>query len=82
MIRIRCGQFLLKSSLNDQEEDSLFQFDNGNERRFYAKYKLELSDLRIVYIERNIRFSLLRRISLIDIHFYKCKLSNDATLSK
>lgn len=63
MIRIRCGQFLLKSNINDNE-DSLFQVQirhlpylksfplkrKPNERQFYNKFQLELSDVRIVYI--------------------------------
>jgi hypothetical protein len=52
MIRLNFGELLLKSCLDDDEDDSngnsLFQV---NERQFYIKYKLDLTDLRILYTQ-------------------------------
>ncbi|CAF1623632.1 unnamed protein product [Rotaria magnacalcarata] len=79
MIHIHFGNILLKSCLETSDEDidrSLFKV-KFDEQRFYAKYKLELCDLRIIYFKSNRkRLHILRRTSLIDINFYRYIASN------
>ncbi|CAF3112482.1 unnamed protein product [Rotaria socialis] len=79
MIYIHFGNILLKSCLDTSDEDidrSLFKI-KYDEQRFYAKYKLELCDLRIIYSKPNRkRLHILRRTSLIDINFYRYIASN------
>ncbi|CAF0711791.1 unnamed protein product [Adineta steineri] len=84
-IRIQFDDMNLKSYLdknNDNDMHSLFP-DNLEERQFYAKYKFELSNLRIVYMDSNKnRLYILRRTPLIDINFYKCIYSHHEYLAK
>ncbi|CAF4689471.1 unnamed protein product [Rotaria sp. Silwood1] len=84
MLRINFGNMMLKSRLENSDDDidrSLFK-EQSEEQEFYAKYKLELSDLRIMYTRsRKNRLHILRRTPLIDVNFYKCIFSNDANLT-
>ncbi|CAF1109897.1 unnamed protein product [Adineta ricciae] len=82
-IRVQFNELTLKSSSDRKVIDNnLFQ-DNPEDRKFYAKYQFELSDLRIDYSDSNKnRLYILRRSPLIDICFYKCNYSHHPTLTK
>jgi hypothetical protein len=76
MIRINFGNLMFKSCLDDVDDSVLFKvypnfFKNSflillNEKvkeqvRFYTKYKLELSDLRILYSDSSILIYLTKK---------------------
>ena len=52
---------------------------NRKEQRFYTKYKLEITDLRTIYLHgpslsstKQKQFFVIRPTPLIDIEFYQC----------
>ena len=87
-IRCKFGDLLFRSS-REGDDHSLFQEPQDEQRRFYTKYKLELTDLQIIYLDsrdsdrrRRRRIHILRRTPLIDLRFYPCLYSDDSRLAR
>lgn len=80
----------LPSSSSSSVRFDFFSKNDPQEQRFYTKYKLEITDLRMIYLHSNPvsapskrkRFFVLRPTPLIDIDFYQCIDFNQTALAK
>ncbi|CAF3407571.1 unnamed protein product [Rotaria socialis] len=80
---IDLDSLVLKSCLDNDKDDANSVFkEEAQQLRFYRKYKLRLHNLQIIYSQSDsVQFHILRKMSWLDINFYKCIYSDDAYLT-
>ncbi|CAF2072620.1 unnamed protein product [Rotaria magnacalcarata] len=83
MAHIDLDSLVLKSCLdNDKDDINSVSKEEAQQLRFYTKYKLRLHNLQIIYSQSDsVQLQLLRKMSWLDIHFYKCIYSDDVYLT-